>query len=735
MQRTAHVILALAIVALAIAIIAGCTSVPAAPVPGPAGPQGPAGLEGAPGPAGPPGPTGVPGAPGKSAALPPGPGLKMDISKVEIGSDNKPVVTFKVTDDKGNPVNVSDMDAGSLRFTIAKIVSDTSSGLTRYENYITTTVKGGTFTMNGDTKQPALATATQANSAMDTGGKLTQTDAGYTYAFTNTLPADFDKKATTIVGGQVTRNSRQYDANAVYSFVPAGGTPITREVVNTENCNQCHDPLAAHGGQRVDTHLCVMCHTPQTTDPETGNTVDFKVMIHKLHSGSKLPSVQAKKPYYIVGFNQSVTDFSDVVFPQDTRNCTTCHKDAKDGDNWKTAPSAAACGACHDDVDFKTGTNHPGGPQPNDNACKGCHQPDSGQEFDASIVGAHTIPNNSKQLRGIKFEIVSVSDTKPGQKPTVTFNIKDNAGKPIDPKDMDNVALTLAGPTTDYTNRWTDTVARKPSIPSLAKDAGNGNFTFTFTETIPSDATGTYAVGMEGYLIENLKKADGSPLLGADKKTPLAVRDAGFNPVTYVAVTDAKPVPRRKVVLRDNCNQCHKNIGNPAGFAVHGGSRQNTEYCVLCHNPTLSDADNHPASAGQPVLLQWKVLVHRIHIGEEGTSPFLLYGSNGQATNLGDGAFPGNQADCIKCHDKNTYLLPLPKGVQPATATTSKGQLLETVQPVTAACTACHDAASTKGHAALMTTSAQGTSSQPVETCDVCHGEGKDFAVSKVHGK
>ncbi len=711
---------------MTVAVVSACTAAPAAPAPaGPPGPIGPAGLAGAPGPAGPPGPTGVPGAPGRSAAIV-GPGLKLEISQVEIGADNKPVVTFKMTDASGNPLQVSDLDANSLRFTMAKIVTDTGSGLTHYENYFVTDAKGAPYTYKGQTMQPAQQTMSQVVVNGDTGGKITATATGFTYVFSNTLAANLDKSATHVVGAQATRDNRGTAANAIFSFVPAGGAPITREIVNINNCNQCHDPLKWHGNARIDTRLCVLCHTPQNNDPKTGRTLDFKVIVHKIHDGQNLPSVKAGKPYYLSP-GGTPEDFTDIAFPQDIRNCATCHKNAKDGDNWKTAPSAAACGSCHDDLDFKTGTNHPGGPQPNDNACKACHIPDSGKEFDASIAGAHTIPNASKQLRGIKFEIVSVSDTKPGQRPTVTFNIKDSSGASVDPKDMDNLALTLAGPTTDYTNRWTETVARKPSNPSLAKDAANGNFTYTFTQTIPSDATGTYAVGMEGYMNETLKRADGTPLLGADKKTPLAVRDAGFNPVVYVAVTDPKPAPRRKVVLRDNCNQCHLDIGNPAGLAVHGGSRRNTEYCVLCHNPTLSDADNHPASAGAPTLIQWKMLIHRVHTGQDGSSPFLLYGTNGQPTDLGTVRFPGDRADCVKCHDKNTYLLPLPKGVQPATATTSKGQLVATVQPIAAACTACHDAASVKGHASLMTTSAGN------ETCDVCHGEGKEFAVSQVH--
>ena len=54
-----------------------------------------------------------------------------------------------------------------------------------------------------------------------------------------------------------------------------------------------------------------MCHTPQTVDPDTGNTVDMKVFVHKTpHGQPNCPACKAGKPYQIIGFNQAVSDWS-----------------------------------------------------------------------------------------------------------------------------------------------------------------------------------------------------------------------------------------------------------------------------------------------------------------------------------------------------------------------------------------------------------------------------------------
>ncbi len=650
----------------------------------------------------------------------PGAGIKMEITKVEIPADNKPVITFKVTDAQGNLLKNASLDANSFRFAIAKVVTDKDSGLTSYESYVTRTVTGGTYTWYTQTLKAALPTAIQATA--DSGGKLTETDAGMTYVFTNTIPANYDKAATTVVGAQTSRNSRADIANATFAFVPAGGTPAIREVVKTEACSSCHDPLRVHGA-RVEVAYCVLCHSPQSTDVNSGNTVDMKVMAHKIHRGASLPSVAAGKPYFI---NNSNADFSKAGFPQDIRNCTTCHQPGtKNADNWKTAPSAAACGSCHDTVNFKTGANHKAGPA-TDSTCKTCHQPDSGKEFDASVVGAHVIPNDSKQLRGVKFAIVSVSDTKPGQKPTVTFNIKDRDGKAIDPKDFNSLSLILAGPTTDYAAYWSESLVISATVSTKAKDAGSGNYSYTFTNAIPADAKGSFAVAMQGYINTTLKKADGSPVLGTDGKTPRVVRDVGYNPVFYFGVTDAKAVARRAVADRADCNKCHHDLGNPSGLSIHGGSRMNIELCVMCHNPNLTDEVVRPADKGTPVSVEFDFMIHRIHKGEETASPFQVYGNGSRLVDFSEIVYPGNLAKCAKCHVTGANVLPLKK-VLPLTVT-QKGAVVSTLPLIAGVCSACHDSATAQAHFKSMTV-------DKTETCYVCHVEGREFSVSSVHAQ
>jgi OmcA/MtrC family decaheme c-type cytochrome len=159
---------------------------------------------------------------------------------------------------------------------------------------------------------------------------------------------------------------------------------------------------------------------------------------------------------------------------------------------------------------------------------------------------------------------------------------------------------------------------------------------------------------------------------------------------------------------------------------LHGTIRQNTEYCVLCHNPMATDEDQRPEEAMPPTSINFRVLIHRIHRGAEANDPALVYGFGGSLHDFSHVEFPGNLADCETCHLPNTYGLPLPTGLE-ATTITQGGNVVSTTLPVRSVCTACHDSTAVSGHAELMTTD----SGQ--ETCQVCHGQGAGFDVYEVH--
>src|SRR5262245_34625110 len=51
-------------------------------------------------------------------------------------------------------------------------------------------------------------------------------------------------------------------ANVTQDFLYGSASTLEhREVVKRDNCNQCHTKLQAHGGQRQDVTICLLCHT------------------------------------------------------------------------------------------------------------------------------------------------------------------------------------------------------------------------------------------------------------------------------------------------------------------------------------------------------------------------------------------------------------------------------------------------------------------------------------------
>ncbi len=89
-----------------------------------------------------------------------------------------------------------------------------------------------------------------------------------------------------------------------------------RQVVSLANCASCHSDLKfVHGGTRNNTQECTICHNPTLSDGTSGQSVNFATQIHSIHRGEAL-----ENPYTL-----GSTNYQEVRFPGDLRNCTTCH--------------------------------------------------------------------------------------------------------------------------------------------------------------------------------------------------------------------------------------------------------------------------------------------------------------------------------------------------------------------------------------------------------------------------
>lgn len=729
---------------LAILILGGCGAT------GDTGATGPAGASGPPGPV------------VRSAAT----SLTITVTDAKIGEPT--TVDFKVTDQNG--IGYAGIPQSSFEFIIAKLVPGSNGDPDEWQNYINKSVKpNGIGPGTKDTIQPQT----------DAGGTLKDNgDGTYEYAFgtdienvTQPVAVKFDAGLVHRVAINIRSSTLPQANNGIYTWIPATGATTgfdADDVVDTASCNECHDRLAVHGGPRQDVKECVLCHNSGNTDPSSGNSLDFLVMIHKIHDGANLPSVVAGTPYVIYGYHDSVNDFSDVVFPQNIKNCTKCHApndaNAPNSGDYASEPSMQACGSCHDNVDFAQGAagGHPGGVVTDNTQCTVCH---AANRVAGSVDDAHVIPSKLAAAQ-FQYNILSITNTAPGSAPVIKFSITnpENNDKPYDIATdpaftagggATSVKIDLAWNTTDYSNDGSGKYPGQPiSFNALTATAnGDGTYTITSPTAIPLTATGSGEVAIEGHPAGDYT----TPGTYADKVPVTSV-------TKYFAITDASPVPRRDDLDVAKCQKCH---GENDGLSLHGGNRtDNVNLCVICHNPNDTDVSQRPADPDMTVngintaavdgleqrQIDFKYMIHAIHGAAVRSNAFVVYGYGGSVNDFSDVKFPGILADCTQCHTSNGYTLPLPAGVLGTTINTGAtsagggtfyGSLTDSttylrITPTASACSACHDDSLAKAHmqqngASFSITQALINSGSTTETCALCHGPGAVEDVLAVH--
>jgi len=302
------------------------------------------------------------------------------------------VVDFSVERASGDPV----IDIPSVSANIVKLIPPpTGQASSQWVPYIyrTETVSGSGY------PNPNGTQATQGYREGN-GTLVNHGDGTYTYTFATNIsnvtvggtPITYERnrkhRVSIMMGGHAGAT-----ATATYDFVPDGSTvTLTRDIVRTATCKNCHgDEFHGHGGDRLTVENCVTCHNPSGTDAQGGESLDAKVMIHKIHMGAELPTFAGPDgnpwqtadngpgPYTIWGYQNRALTWWKVGFPAHVNNCEKCHDGSgADSDAWKQVPSRATCGSCHDDVNFTTGAGHAGGPQASDSNCASCHPADTG---------------------------------------------------------------------------------------------------------------------------------------------------------------------------------------------------------------------------------------------------------------------------------------------------------------------------------------------------------------------
>ncbi len=261
----------------------------------------------------------------------------------------------------------------NVRFVLAKLDPGTDGDPDQWVSYVYTTETATAGVGPGG--NPVLASALQPTSDPRSEPQLVyNSDGYYTYTFstditdpTKTQGVIYEPGKTHRIGiqlsylnaaGETVRVNPTFDFTLDASGNSVAVTDATKshKVVDVSTCNECHNKLALHGGGRVDTQYCALCHNSGNTDANSGNVLDLRTMVHKIHAGGFLH--EEGDDYVIWGFQNSEHSYTDVGFPANVRDCAKCHdgskKDAQgnqlaaQGDNWKKVPSKQACLSCHE---------------------------------------------------------------------------------------------------------------------------------------------------------------------------------------------------------------------------------------------------------------------------------------------------------------------------------------------------------------------------------------------------
>jgi len=600
-----------------------------------------------------------------------------------------PKVNFAVF---SNGAVKADLKIADVSFAIAKLVPGSNGNPDQWVNYIYR--KETATTGVGPAGKPALASAMQATTdAKQTDAALLaaqlvyNADGYYTYTFKTNIqdPAQtngvvFEPARTHRVAIQLSYKNAAGEAVLVNPYidftVDAAGKSVlvtdpakTRKMTDVSSCNSCHEKLGLHGGGRVDTQYCVLCHNPGTVDANSGNNLNLATMVHKIHAGKRLGA--AGEDYTIWGYQNSKHSYAEVGFPQDLRNCSKCHSAANastpQGDNWKSKPSKEACLTCHVSTvgsAWETlhkvvavqyaGAGTPASALPNQE-CVRCHGA-------GSVVSAENVHFNQVEANAAKYkmniESVAFNDTADhkGRSVTVKYFLSDptngNAAYNLVSADCVNTPTLTCSSTTKFGSlrfylAYQNMVGQYAAVTEYSaynnggstanayayKGSNDGKNHYTLSIPLPDDsatavATGTARVVSIGQVKEAKLAATSGVSPRPEVSPSVQVNTLVQHTSSELALSGALQ-PRRTIVANEKCNACHSALGAASGSntlanAFHSGARNNVDACVLCHDANRVSSTVMTNGMALNESYQFKRLIHGVHGNSKRTYPFTI---------------------------------------------------------------------------------------------------------------
>jgi OmcA/MtrC family decaheme c-type cytochrome len=677
----------------------------------------------------------------------------------------------------------------NVSMAIAKLVPGTNGDPDQWVNYVSR--KEVATAGVGPAGTPALAEAWQATT--DPKDTLVENADGY---YTYTFKADIKDPAWSAVVSGVTysTNGVTYEAdrthriaiqlsyenaagetvrvNPYYDFtldasgnsVPVTDPSKTRKMTDVSSCNGCHEKLALHGGGRVDTQYCVMCHNPGTTDANSGNVLTLATMAHKIHSGrllkTKLDAGQGGEDYTIWGYRDSKHDYAEVGFPQDLRNCTKCHSGANpatpQGDNWKVKPTQQACLTCHAN---KTGsdwdTSHQlfardtavwAGATPTAAAkdlpnatCAACHKP-------GSNIAPERVHWNQNEENSAKYKM-NIESVTLLQAPSLTaagsvqvkYYLSDPTNGDAKYKLEDDAAKfgslwlyltyqSLPGQSTAVTEFTSYNNGGNGARVTAISGTNDGGNVYTNTITIPMNSATSVASGTARVVSIGQIKEPKLQVKWATDPRPVAVPPETVNTVVQntwkeFAITGALN-PRRTIVATEKCNVCHGALGTTSGSntlaeAFHSGARNIVEACVVCHDANRMSSTVMTNGLALNESYQFKRMIHGIHGNSKRTYPF-THGNVVQGAFGKDGVLPLTGTGGSFFANQNVTIAGVSTTVIAAGTLVAPGESFETIADI------INTARTNAGYTGSPTSAAENYAAEVAWpgvgiNCNVCH--------------